>query len=93
MKTDEPIVLSIFGGERCVTTLADLEVAAHAIRRKAVRERHAQQRNSKHRGADYAQPPERQSVEGSNPSTLGAEIESRKTLINENSKPDGKVIL
>ena len=49
--------------------------------------------NSKHRGADYAQPPERQSVEGSNPSTLGAEIESRKTLINENSKPDGKAIL
>ena len=71
MKTDEPIVLSIFGGERCVTTLADLEVAAHAIHRKAVRE----------------------SLEGSNPSTFGAEIESRKTLINENSKPDGKAFL
>ena len=93
MKTDEPIVLTIFGGERCVTTLADLEVAARAIHRKAVRERHAHQRHSKHRGADYAQPPERQSVGGSNPSTLGAEIESRKTLINENSKPDGKAIL
>ena len=71
MKTDEPIVLSIFGDERCVTTLADLEVAAHAIQRKVVRE----------------------SLGGSNPSTLGAEIESRKTLINENSKPDGKAIL
>ena len=93
MKTDKPIVLSIFGGERCVTTLADLEVAAHATHRKAVRERHAQQRNSKHRGADYAQPPERQSVKGSNPSTPVMEIESRKTLINENYKPDGKAIL
>ena len=36
MKTE--IVLSIFGGERCVTTLEDLEVAAHAIHSKAVRE-------------------------------------------------------
>ena len=32
------IVLSIFGGERCVTTLEDLEAAAHAIHSKAVRE-------------------------------------------------------
>jgi len=71
MKTDKPIVLSIFGGERCVTTLADLEIAAHAIHIKAVRK----------------------SVEGSNPSTPVTEIESRKTLINENSKPDGKAIL
>ena len=71
MKTDKPIVLSIFGGERCVSTLADLEVAAHAIHRKAVRE----------------------AVEGSNPSTFGAEIESRKTLINENPKPDRRPIL
>ena len=71
MKTDKPIVLSIFGGERCVTTMADLEAAAHAIHRKAVRE----------------------SVEGSNPSTPSAEIESRKPLINQNSKPDGKAIL
>ena len=36
MKTE--IVLSIFGGERCVTTLEDLEAAAHAIHPKAVRE-------------------------------------------------------
>ena len=36
MKTE--IVLSIFGGERCVTTLEDLEDAAHAIHSKAVRE-------------------------------------------------------
>ena len=37
MKTE--IVLSIFGGERCVTTLEDLEAAAHVIHSKAVRER------------------------------------------------------
>ena len=36
MKTE--IVLSIFGGERCVTTLEDLEAAAHAIHSKAVRD-------------------------------------------------------
>lgn len=36
MKTE--IVLSIFGGERCVTTLEDLEAAVHAIHSKAVRE-------------------------------------------------------
>ena len=36
MKTE--IVLSIFGGERCVTTLGDLEAAAHAIHSNAVRE-------------------------------------------------------
>ena len=36
MKTE--IVLSIFGGERCVTTLEDLEAAAHAIHTKAVRD-------------------------------------------------------
>lgn len=35
MKTE--IVLSIFGGERCVSTLEDLEAAAHAIHSKAVR--------------------------------------------------------
>ena len=38
MKTDTPIVLTIFGGERCVTTHEDLEAAAHAIHSKAVRE-------------------------------------------------------
>ena len=38
MKTDAPIVLTIFGGERCVTTLDDLEAVAHAIHSKAVRE-------------------------------------------------------
>ena len=36
MKTE--LVLSIFGGERCVTTLEDLGVAAHAIHSKADRE-------------------------------------------------------
>jgi hypothetical protein len=39
MKTNEPIVLTIFGGERCVVILDDLEAAAQAIHRKAVRER------------------------------------------------------
>jgi hypothetical protein len=38
MKTDDEIVLTIFGGERCVTTLADLEEIAKAIHQKAVRE-------------------------------------------------------
>jgi len=38
MKTDTPIVLTIFGGERCVSTLEDLEAAANAIHSKAVRE-------------------------------------------------------
>jgi hypothetical protein len=36
MKTDATIVLTIFGGERCVTTLEDLEAGAHAIHSKAV---------------------------------------------------------
>ena len=39
MKPDEPIVLSIFGSERCVTTLGDLEAVTTAIHSKAVRER------------------------------------------------------
>jgi len=39
MKTDAPIVLTIFGNERCVVMLDDLEAAAKAIRQKAVRER------------------------------------------------------
>jgi hypothetical protein len=38
MKT-EPIVLTIFGNERCVVMLDDLEAAASAIHQKAVRER------------------------------------------------------
>lgn len=38
MKTDDKIVLTIFGGERCVTTLADLEEIAKAILSRAVRE-------------------------------------------------------
>jgi hypothetical protein len=38
VRTKEPIVLTIFGGERCVTTLEDLEAAATAIHQKAVRE-------------------------------------------------------
>jgi hypothetical protein len=39
MKTNEPIVLTIFGNERCVAMLDDLEAAAKAIHQKAVRER------------------------------------------------------
>ena len=39
MKTDTPIVLTIFGNERCVVMLDDLEAAAKAIHEKAVRER------------------------------------------------------
>ena len=39
MRTDAPIVLTIFGNERCVVLLDDLEAAATAIRQKAVRER------------------------------------------------------
>ena len=39
MKTDAPIVLTIFGNERCVVLLDDLEAAATALRQKAVRER------------------------------------------------------
>ena len=38
MKTSAPIVLTIFGGERCVVSLDDLEAAAKAIHQKAVRE-------------------------------------------------------
>jgi hypothetical protein len=39
MKTNSPIVLTIFGNERCVVLLDDLEAAAKAIHQKAVRER------------------------------------------------------
>ena len=39
MKTSEPLVLTIFGNERCVVSLDDLEAAAKAIHQKAVRER------------------------------------------------------
>ena len=39
MKTDTPIVLTIFGNERCVVSLDDLEAAAKAIHQQAVRER------------------------------------------------------
>ena len=38
MKTNEPLVLAIFGNERCVVSLDDLEAVAHAIHSKAVRE-------------------------------------------------------
>ena len=38
MKTDAPIVLTIFGNERCVVMLDDLEAAAKAIHQKAVRD-------------------------------------------------------
>ncbi len=38
MRTSEPIGLTIFGNERCVVSLDDLEAAAKAIHQKAVRE-------------------------------------------------------
>ena len=38
MKTNEPLVLTIFGNERCVVSLDDLEAAARAIHSKTVRE-------------------------------------------------------
>ena len=38
MKTSEPLVITIFGNERCVVSLDDLEAVAHAIHSKAVRE-------------------------------------------------------
>ena len=38
MKTDAPIVLTIFGNERCVVMLDDLEAAAKTVHAKAVRE-------------------------------------------------------
>ena len=38
MKT-EPLVLTIFGNERCVVMLDDLKTAAKAVHQKAVRER------------------------------------------------------
>ena len=38
MKTSEPLILTIFGNERCVVSLDDLEAAAQAIHSKAVRE-------------------------------------------------------
>ena len=87
MKIEHPIVLTIFGGERCVTTLEDLEAAVHAIHSKAVRERMARKRSSTGRGADSAQPPERQSETSTNPSTLGAEIGGQIRLINTEPGP------
>ena len=38
MKTDTPIILTIFGNERCVVSLDDLEAAAKAIHQRTVRE-------------------------------------------------------
>jgi hypothetical protein len=38
VKINAPIVLTIFGCERCVVMLDDLEAAAKAIHQKAVRE-------------------------------------------------------
>ena len=85
MKTE--IVLSIFGGERCVTTLDDLEAVAHAIHLKAVRDCTARERISSKRGAEAAEPPERQSETRGNPSTFGVEIEGQIRLINAESGP------
>jgi hypothetical protein len=39
MRTDAPIVLTIFGNERCVVMLDDLEAVAKAIHQRSVRER------------------------------------------------------
>ncbi len=39
MRTNTPIVLTIFGNERCVVMLDDLEAAVKAIHQKAVRKR------------------------------------------------------
>ena len=88
MKTE--LVLTIFGNERCVVSLDDLEAAAHAIYSKAVRERMARKRSSTGRGADSAQPPERQSETSGNPSTLAVEIEDQIRLINAASEAAGK---
>jgi spore cortex formation protein SpoVR/YcgB (stage V sporulation) len=38
VKINEAIVLTIFGGERCVVMLENLEAAANVIHKKAVRE-------------------------------------------------------
>jgi len=81
------IVLTIFGNERCVVSLDDLEAAAHAIHSKAVRDCTARERISSKRGADTAEPPERQSETSTNPSTLAAEIEGQISLINAESGP------
>ncbi|MEO6787367.1 MAG: hypothetical protein ABI318_14640 [Chthoniobacteraceae bacterium] len=77
----------IFGGERCVTTLNDLEAAAKAIHQKAVRDCTARERISSNRGAEAAKPPERQSETSAHPSIRGAEIERQIRLINEKSGP------
>ena len=87
MKTSEPIVLTIFGNERCVVSLDDLEAAAKAIHQRAVRDCTARQRISSNRGAEAAKPPERQSEKSTHPSTFGAEIEGQFRLINAKSGP------
>jgi len=82
MKTDTPIVLTIFGGERCVVSLDDLEAAAKAIHQRAVRDCTARERISSKRVAEAAKPPERQSETSAHSSTLGAEIKGQIRLIN-----------
>ena len=86
MKT-EPIVLTIFGGERCVVSLDDLEAAAKAIHQRAVRDCTARERISSNRGAEAAKPPERQSGTSANPSTFGAENEGQIRVINAQTGP------
>ncbi|MEO6750203.1 MAG: hypothetical protein ABIP85_00355 [Chthoniobacteraceae bacterium] len=86
MKT-EPIVLKIFGNERCVVSLDDLEAAARAIHQRTFRDCTARERISSNRGAEAAKSPERQSETSANPSTLGAEIESQIRMINAKSGP------
>ena len=86
MKT-EPIVLTIFGNERCVVSLDDLEAAAKAIHQKAVRDCTARERISSNRGAEAAKPPERQSGTSAHPSTLDVEIEGQIRVINAQTGP------
>jgi len=90
MKTDTPIVLTIFGGEPCVVSLDDLEAAAKAIHQNAVRDCTARERIFPDRGAETAKPPERQSETSAHPSTLGAEIEGQICLINAAPEPAEK---
>ena len=78
------MVLTIFGGERCVVSLDDLEAAAKAIHQRAVRDCAARERISSKRGVETAKP---QSETSAHPSTLGAEIEGQIRLINEKSGP------
>ena len=68
---------TIFGNERCVVSLDDLEVVAHAIYSKAVRDCTAREQISSKRGAEAAEPPERQSETSANPSTSARKTKAK----------------